>query len=191
MFEEKKMIHICGKVNCIPLPIPYRALRGTFDTDYSYMFNLNPNPDKGQQLDKLFKYFEKKKYDYWLCRCISANGFLHYHGMLKLNNINVTKIESIKKAINKQVNLYIGRAYPLERPDSFRQWYDYIHGPTNNIEQEYIYKSQIIPSSYISSDSSRAGEDLSQFGASIPVPNVTGGEARGKGATTRGVVGEE
>lgn len=152
------MIHECGKINCPAPYISYRVIKHAFERDYSYVFNLNPDPKKEQQLERLFKYLQKKKYTYWLAESISSSGYKHYHGMLRFNIIP-EDIEKTKKAINKQINTYIGRSVPLVRPDSLKAWYRYIHGPTNSINQEFIFTTTI-ETPEMSDSSSSAGDGV-------------------------------
>lgn len=127
--------------------LSYKDIERKFSGDYNYMFNLNPDKKKftEQSFEKLMAYFKKKQYDVWLVRCHPPNNELHihYHGMLRIRNFP-TDYEArikLKKAINKQVNLYIGRAVPLERPDSIRSWVNYIYGITNvYIDSVYYFQ---------------------------------------------------
>lgn len=134
------MKHICGEHMCIKLPMPIEVIKRHFSGDYCYMFNLNPDPSKShtEGYEKLLSYFVRQGINYWLAQCISADGYLHYHGMLKVRRIKVDIVKT-KKAIAKQVNMYMGRAVPLERPDSLVAWYKYIHGDSNNITNEDMY----------------------------------------------------
>jgi len=121
----------------------FNIIKRLYGGDYCYCFNLNPDADKytDANLGKLLGYLEKQGHGYWLVKCLSEKGFLHFHGMLKIVNIK-SSIEKTKKAIHKQINLYIGRAVPLERPDSLVAWYRYIHMPNNIFVNEHMHPAK-------------------------------------------------
>lgn len=122
--------------------ITFDEVKSRFSGDYCYTFNLNPDPSKVMQYSKLIGYLQKNKYDYWLVKCLSPSGFLHYHGMIKINLIK-KDIALTKKALAKQVNLLIGRSVPLQMPDSLVAWYRYVRAPDNIFISEEVYKSKI------------------------------------------------
>lgn len=134
------MEHLCGKQLCIKLPMPIEVIKRHFHHDYCYMFNLNPDPSKytSERFSKFLLYLRKQNVNYWLVECLSPSGYRHYHGMIRLNYIKVDIVKT-KLAIAKQINIYVGRSVPLERPDSIVAWYNYIHSDSNNIKYEILY----------------------------------------------------
>jgi len=122
--------------------ISYDEIRARFGGDYCYTFNLNPDPKKEDHFQKLITYLQKNNYDYWLVKCKSPKGFVHYHGMLKINLIK-KDILLTKKSLAKQINKFIGRAVALIRPDSLVAWYRYVRNDDNIRIDETIYKSKL------------------------------------------------
>lgn len=123
----------------------YEVIKRHFGVDYSYMFNLNPNPKKdGYEL--LTKYLRSKGHSAWLVKCKSPEGYIHYHGMIRLKVCDSDKIENLKKAIYKQINNYVGRRVVFTRPDSLKAWYEYIHGVTNEFMDEEMFITNVVES---------------------------------------------
>lgn len=123
---------------CISPTLSAYTIEHAFGHPFCYKFTLNPNWDKEVEIRKLFRYFDKKGYTYWLMMCRSPSGFLHFHGMLRIILKNDKEVVyDIKKRIYNQININVGRKVDLEPTDSIKAWYYYIHGESNLCQEEF------------------------------------------------------
>lgn len=122
--------------------LSFKSVEYNFSKPYCYKFNLNPDPNKSSDIPSLLKYCKKKGYGVWLVKCLSAKGYIHYHGMIHLCNINEERSDFAKKALYKQINAYSGRAYPLMTCDNIEAWYDYIMGASNFVQDDVFINAE-------------------------------------------------
>ncbi len=132
--------------------IEWRVIRNAYQAkDYVYAITLSPKVgiDLEGGYASFTKYLESHNVSYWLVKCKSDNGFIHYHGVVHFSLVgSCTDIARMKLALRNKVNRCIGRlpASALVRPDSLIGWYCYIHNPNQNtILSEDIYHSPLSP----------------------------------------------
>lgn len=93
---------------------------------------LKPAKDKVDEIFRIREYLDKKGYPYWIVKCESKRGYIHYHGVLEVKKCN-------RKQITSYINKYMGyctQKYPIQ---SLQRVYDYIRDERNKNKDEYYY----------------------------------------------------
>lgn len=123
----------------------YKVFKLFESTNYLYALTLNPNPQKeyNRDIDRLYAYFKKKNINYWMIKCQSDNGFIHWHGMIQFKRPPPDS-QKFKKAIAKQINTYIGRCpedcmVHIPTIKDMNRWYNYVLGNSNLFLEESKY----------------------------------------------------
>lgn len=95
--------------------------------------------DVSAGLEGFFKYLKKRKIRYWIVKCISECGFIHYHGIVSYpNDEPIENMIKNKLAFQRKVNRDLGFNLPLVMVNSIERVYMYIHSSRNKIISEYI-----------------------------------------------------
>lgn len=102
---------------------------------YTYFITIKPprNQNRLKEVLDLCQTYLKKRHQcyYWIVPSISETDYLHYHGILGLNDNpkwddHATR-ERFKKAFQRKVNRDIGFNHPLCRLDDFSRAHRYIN----------------------------------------------------------------
>lgn len=109
------------------------------DRNYVYFVTIKPDQKKIDKIYELFSYLDKRVAYYWLVKCKSSEGYVHFHGIMTFyNEVQPLQAHLLKKAIHKKINRLIGFLYPLQQCFSIAKTYRYIRAPNNDFMAEYI-----------------------------------------------------
>lgn len=109
------------------------------DRNYVYFLTIKPDQRKVDKIFELFIYLDKRVAYYWLVKCKSTEGYVHFHGIITFyNGLQCMQADFLKKAIHRKVNRCIGFLYPLEQLQSVVRTYNYIRCPKNIWLAEYL-----------------------------------------------------
>lgn len=107
------------------------------DRLYNYFLTIKPHPDKVDAMADLLLYLDRRLTFYWIVKCVSNTGYVHYHGIMSFSQ-EQQHCDLLKKAIHRKVNRCIGFLFPLEKVRSVFDTYMYITSEKNNAQAEYL-----------------------------------------------------
>lgn len=116
------------------------------DSRYIYFITLKPPRDVNKAINIVQfcdDYLVKRKIRHWVVPSISPNDYVHYHGVIALDDDpkwdNHEVREKFKKAFQRKVNRTIGFSYPLQRAHSLPRIYKYINAQRITTLSDYVY----------------------------------------------------
>lgn len=77
------------------------------DRERLYFITIKPAPGNTDNILKICDYMYKKTQEFWIVKCQSQMGFIHYHGMYKIP-ANVYDSVHFNAAINRKINRDMG-----------------------------------------------------------------------------------
>lgn len=115
------------------------------NTEQVYFLTIKPAPSKTDKMEDMMSYFNKKTRQYWIVKCRSERGFVHYHGLMKLDpgydNMKVVQ------AITRKIQRDMGFVHISHVSSSLDLIYNYIRDKRNR-GSEYIqtdyYKHEVL-----------------------------------------------
>lgn len=106
-----------------------------------FFITLKPAPGNDQNILKICDYLYKKTQEFWIVKCKSKSGFIHFHGLFKVPS-SVYDSTTFNAAIHRKMNRDMGFV-TITPCNSIEQSHRYIRNERNksdNFEQQDYYK---------------------------------------------------
>lgn len=109
---------------------------------HKYFLTIKPRANSVNKIYELMAYLDKRCAYYWIVRCTSPTGFIHFHGLLAFSDNCNTGL--LKLALHRKVNRTMGHFLPLELVRDLDNIYEYILSDKNKAS-EHIVKDHLEP----------------------------------------------
>lgn len=101
--------------------------------DYFYFITIKPPPSEinHRALYNVLDYMKKKRLVFWLVKCQSNNGYIHYHGIVSFNE-SQTPHKGVLSLLQRQINRVMGFVQINVLQTSMHSVYRYIRDERNS-----------------------------------------------------------
>lgn len=116
------------------MKICFKCYKDMFEgTDNKYHITIKPDPKKVDDIYQFIDYLMKKPLQFFIVKCMSPLGYVHFHGIISFNE-SQTLDNKVIKAIQRRVNRGLGFLKMDPLYSSLRSAYEYIRASNNTAD---------------------------------------------------------
>lgn len=122
--------------------VSYDEVENLFrDVNFLYFLTIKPPPDDNMHARYVLihEYLEKKGIANWIVKCMSPNGYVHFHGLVKYDKHQELK-NGHNASLKRKVQRDMGYVTSVPVTTSVQTVFHYIRAPHNNNIEEIISK---------------------------------------------------